>query len=406
MLFVVSYRVNYMKLMEEDDNYSNDGMACNQFLALLKSGIIEEVRLYDTRVYKHRVYDNSSVIRLIKDGKIVNAALNTDWDNKLMCIAGDECIGIPSLIDLKIPKDSSSDRLLSIVGISCDNKYVIGVTPGQYHRFISIQDIKYRIFGVDNKILLKCRGQYKNTAEDVTDRLVKVELSRSERLRLLEIDTKNKVLSVIGNSGMRWASDGSLCLNKGIRHLSVSELDYLSMCTTRDNLEFLETLTIKHGRLKIPDRLFVRCLQLEQLHLPDELVDIGANNFTCTKLKELDLRNCVNLESIGGSSISANLMLERLCLPDNCKKLSWGACCNNPNLKELILPKSLDDFNIGELLYKCSQLERLVLPDVKIEFRGNRKNHLPKLKEIVTSRVNLGIAKSLADGRDITRIKG
>lgn len=406
MLFVVSYRVNYMKLMSEGDNkYSNNGVACSQFVDLLKSGIIEEVRLYDTGVYKHRVYDNSSVIRLVKDRKIVNAVMNTDWNNKFMCIAGDECVGLPSLVDLKIPKENSLDRLLSVVALSCDNKYVIGVTLGGYHKCISIQDIKDRLFGLNNKILLKCRGQYRGIAEDVTSKLLKVELPISERLRLSAIDNKNKVLDVIGNSSMKWMSDGSLYLQKGIKHLSVAELDSLCIHTNKSRLEILETLTIKHGKLKIPDSLFLSCTQLEQLHLPDELMYIGGNNFTCTKLRDIDLRNCLNLKSIGESSISANSMLERLCLPDNCKKLSWGACCNNPSLKELILPKKLDDFNIGELLYKCDKLERLVLPEVKIEFRGNRKNHLPKLREIVTSRENLGIAKNLADGRDVITVK-
>lgn len=418
MLLIVSYISDEVKKCYTPVGAAKIGYGPHEnFLHMVKDNRITEVRIYDTETRKHRLYENTEVIKVAARDKIANVLLGAGiTDNSTGFRVGKLHMELPSLWDLATGGSTGipvgdPDKLLNIVGISCDGSCVIGVTLGGDHKFIRIRDIIDTNFGKCNEILSRIlirKSRFKDVV-DLTSLLVRMNPSKLEELRLSEIGNRNTVLCVTGNDKMYWSSDGSLCLKDGVRRVNLKELGQVGMYTDFTKLSNIEDFTVQHGRLRIPDRLFFITDRLRHVHLPDELLSVGLSNFSKTGLRKLDLRNCLQLKNIDMISFSQNPILEELYLPDNITTLAKESCSKNPELKILKLPRNLETL-YGSCLTGNNKLEKLILPEVKFELVTSSMFISPRwrsengLKEIVTSRVNLDSAKILANGKDIIKL--
>lgn len=390
----------------------------NTFIELVNSGLINEVLVYNTETERVETYNNDKIASLLAAGKIGNILTARNSSSRCFFRLGDKRMDIteawgPRAVYYRYV-DDLKDQLICVVGTSIDEKYLVAITVRGEHRFISFEDIKNVNIGKNGIALLEHVSEMVGKVKlsiDVTDIMIRKELTKEEEHRLQDIADKNNILAVMGNKDMKWSSDGSLHVDDNIRYIIANELDFFSV-NSDDGLGLIEGVNIQHGLLNIPSRMFWHSYKLEQLHLPDELQSIGERNFVNTQLREVDLSNCTNVKSIGAGSFSVNNILEKLILPTRCEKITYGSCDRNRNLRELIFPKDLRHVDYDSLSSN-HKLEKIVLPE--IEFNAvqyimcdgvnSYENTLSNLSEIVTSRVNLENAKILAGGRDIIKIR-
>lgn len=434
-LLILDYKINERKLNKARRCIMKSCRSSEELLALLNGNTIEDVIVFNTETERVEHYKNKEMLDLVSQGRIANLPLDgkrREWKCRLgsryIVLAYAWESGLVVRESLEKPKD----EIVGVVGTSTDEQYIIGVTLDGKVRFIRFQDIIDGNIGENSDILKYC---LKDTIEpeieevDLSNILLKREVTDEEKIRLRELSDRNNMLSITGNTELYWSSDGSLYIDRDIKEVNFIGLKSNNNCMSakycknildRLLLDFdgnqpkiLESINIQNGALYIPDKLFWSAYKLSSLRLPDDLAHIGEGNFVNTQLKEIDLSNCNNVKSIGWSSFSSNSMLEKLIFPNRCKIIGDNSYEKNSRLKELTFPKDLERIECHSL-FTNTMLEKLVLPEAKftgvMNYFGWRQTfktfegYIPNLKMIVTTRRNMGSAKVLAYGRDIIKV--
>ncbi len=120
----------------------------------------------------------------------------------------------------------------------------------------------------------------------------------------------------------------------------------------------LKTVTFEEGTEMIADDLFYNCIGLEQIIIPDSVVEIGDEAFkTCENLKKVVLSD--NLEIIGDNAFYDCGAISEIILPQKLVEISGGAF-RATGLKKIIIPDSV--VTIGKNAFReCTDLSSVKL---------------------------------------------
>ncbi len=149
----------------------------------------------------------------------------------------------------------------------------------------------------------------------------------------------------------------------------------------------IQTATVESGIKTIPDSLFYKCTELENVIIPATVEEIEGLAFgDCTSLKSISIPNSV--KEIGSQAF-ANSGLTELILPNNIETLGYCILKGNTGVTEIKIPKTLvtaqshsyvgggpfGTSNIqtatvesgiktipDSLFYKCTELENVIIP--------------------------------------------
>ena len=151
---------------------------------------------------------------------------------------------------------------------------------------------------------------------------------------------------------------------EGITNINISNCHSLktfdvlpsyASCTVNDCYG-LETINLYEGIEVIPYK-FKNNFNLKSIKLPDSLKTIGAEAFMDCGIEELNFPQSLN--TIGAYAFAFN-KLKKLNIPDNVTTLGEEAFNCNFNLKEVILPDSIE--HIPDRCFGDCYLENIVLP--------------------------------------------
>lgn len=154
----------------------------------------------------------------------------------------------------------------------------------------------------------------------------------------------------------------------------------------------LKMVTFEDGTqiAKISDFVFLGCEELEDIQLPDCIVQIGTGAFRgCESLKTASLptniqkisrecfTDCKNLRNvempewvneIGALAFAGCTRLETMMLPARLKTIKYDAFSHCKSLKDIVIPSACTTIE-SYVFTDCTSLERIVLPS-KCEMLG------------------------------------
>ncbi len=141
----------------------------------------------------------------------------------------------------------------------------------------------------------------------------------------------------------------------------------------------LEKIVIPEGYKFISSEMFANCSCLREVTLPESVTSIYPEAFRgCPSLKHINLPK--SLETIQERAFY-QCDLDYLELPEGLKRIGNMAFAKNFNLREIIIPNSVE--LMGKCCFEnCASLERIVLPDNMVEVK-DLGSGLYNLKEVV-----------------------
>ena len=161
------------------------------------------------------------------------------------------------------------------------------------------------------------------------------------------------------------------------------EKDTLDKVQGKNNGNIKELVADSHYR-KIGERAFKNNTKLRRVILPENVVEIGAQSFYNTMLREVELKgtilirkeafyNCTKLKQvklpkttnfIGNRAFAQCKSLERMEIDVGsiCREVKAEAFSGCVNLKHIALPATLERIE-RRAFYKCTALEQIVLPE-------------------------------------------
>ncbi len=139
----------------------------------------------------------------------------------------------------------------------------------------------------------------------------------------------------------------------------------------------IRKLVVKEGITRIADFSNLAWAPLEEIILPDSLVEIGEDAFDCRSLKRITFGD--GLKKIGSSAFIDCVNLREIVLPDSVEEIGWGAFMGCIRLKRLVLPASLKNWG-ATMVEHCPALRTVVN-------RSRISCELPWYKKYVTWKV-------------------
>lgn len=131
----------------------------------------------------------------------------------------------------------------------------------------------------------------------------------------------------------------------------------------------LVNVKLSEGTEKIGGHgVFQSCRALEQVELPESLVEIGENTFyECKTLKSIELPG--NMKVIGATAFYGCSSLESVKLPESLQTIGESAFAGCSALTNIELPNSLQTIG-GSAFAGCSALTNIELPEGLTEIEG------------------------------------
>lgn len=139
----------------------------------------------------------------------------------------------------------------------------------------------------------------------------------------------------------------------------------------------IRKLVVKEGITRIADFSNLAWAPLEEIVLPDSLVEIGKDAFACRSLKKITFGD--GLKKIGEDAFAYCENLREIVLPDSVEEIGWGAFGECIRLKRLVIPASLKNWGATIVEY-CPALRTVVN-------RSRISCELPWYKKYVTWKV-------------------
>lgn len=125
-----------------------------------------------------------------------------------------------------------------------------------------------------------------------------------------------------------------------------------------------KSFAVPQGVTLISGRAFADCIYLEDIYIPESVVEIGQGAFReCHGLTNVTFAEKSKLEIINGSTFFGCVSLEYIYLPDSVKELWSGVFWGCSSLKEINMGENVKYFG-QHLLHQCYALEKIV-------FRGS-----------------------------------
>ena len=157
---------------------------------------------------------------------------------------------------------------------------------------------------------------------------------------------------------------------------------------------------------KIESGLFKSCTALENIKIPNYIVEIDSYAFSdCKNLKNIILPN--KLVEIGHGAFENCIALEKIEIPNDIEKLDDCCFSGCKNLKEINIPKGIRSLN-GALFSECINLEQIFIPKNVLKIDTYVFKNCLKLKQIIieTDDDYDGAIFGLGKIFDITSISG
>ena len=111
----------------------------------------------------------------------------------------------------------------------------------------------------------------------------------------------------------------------------------------------------------IPDDAFRSCKKLEQVDLPEGLIQIGHRAFSgCNSLKIINIPSTV--ESIGNDTFNACAKLKVVVLPEGLRSIGWASFSNCHSLLRINIPPGIEVIKEGTCCY-CYKLTEVILSE-------------------------------------------
>lgn len=148
----------------------------------------------------------------------------------------------------------------------------------------------------------------------------------------------------------------------------------------------------------IAENAFSSCEALEQVNIPDGVVEIGKEVFSgCRRITELVVPDTV--EKIDSGVFAGCLSLCSVKLPDSLTEISNYLFSNCRNLLEIKLPATVQSIGIWALT-RCVTLEEIVIPEGVTEIRKQAFMECDNLKTVVIPASVKSIKNYTYRGRD------
>lgn len=127
------------------------------------------------------------------------------------------------------------------------------------------------------------------------------------------------------------------------------------------NCKSLADVAMSPALTAIADRAFAGCTSLSSVGVPSTVRVIGAEAFSHSGLREIDLSGCRALDSIGERAFADNLSLETVRLPYRVKSIGNATFFNDVALSSINIPASVT--TIPAYSFKSTALSSVELDD-------------------------------------------
>lgn len=163
---------------------------------------------------------------------------------------------------------------------------------------------------------------------------------------------------------------------KGIKHIKISEFE--------NRIDLIEVV-IPEGVVSIGFDAFKGCENLEKVVIPQSVEDVHYTTFEDTPfMRKLAAENngFVIVNNILATYIGTD---KNVVIPDNVKKISWGALEYNENIETLFIPQSVKE--IGRYACKgCSNLREVIIDDTNVNMDELIFDHCTSLENVIVGK--------------------
>ena len=119
----------------------------------------------------------------------------------------------------------------------------------------------------------------------------------------------------------------------------------------------------------IPGYFFAYDKYLTKITIPDNIEEIGYSAFEgCSSLKEINLPDNNNSNTISNNTFNDCKQLEKIFLPDSVEVIDYSAFMDCVNLKEVLLNQSASELEMidEDAFTGCGSLVKLMLPNHRV----------------------------------------
>ena len=143
--------------------------------------------------------------------------------------------------------------------------------------------------------------------------------------------------------------------------------------------EYLENVILPEGLVEIDTSAFARCTNLKSIRFPSSLKLIGSNAFYSSGITSIDLPEGLN--ALSSYCFSECKNLKSVKLPDNLDMINSQAFAGCTNLTDVKMPKNLTYISSG-VFTRCSHLQHIEIPSKVYKIGENAFSDCRNLKEI------------------------
>ena len=153
----------------------------------------------------------------------------------------------------------------------------------------------------------------------------------------------------------------------------------------------------------IGDYAFERCLNMNNISLPNFLTSIGKFTFSkCYDLKKVNMPE--NLIHIGDYAFQGCISLENIVLPQGVKTIGKSAFESCKTLFEISIPASVED--IGIMAFAgCSQLKKIVVDDENSRYSSINGHLYNKNGKVFIKAAPVSISRNFIISASVTKIE-
>ena len=145
-----------------------------------------------------------------------------------------------------------------------------------------------------------------------------------------------------------------------------------------DRYEITE-IEIQEGVVSIGDQVFMNCVNLQSVSLPQSLRIIGTCAFDNCYIRELTIPEGVN--SIGSGAFAGCENLEKINIPDGVSVIEDYLFSHCINLKKISIPKGVNSIG-GAAFLGCEKLEEITIPEKVNKIGQGAFDECKSLKEL------------------------